>query len=37
MKEALVIGKFIVEKSKGKVMVMKMLVVKKEEVLGKNS
>lgn len=36
-KEGLVIGKFVLEKSKGKVIVMKMLMVKKEEVLGKNS
>lgn len=33
MKEGLVIGKFVVEKRRGKVMAMKMLVVKKEEVL----
>lgn len=37
IKEGLVNGKFVVENREGKVMVMKMLVVKKEEVLGKNS
>lgn len=35
MKEGLVIGKFVVEKRRGKAMVM--LVVKKEEVLGEKS
>lgn len=37
MKEGLVIGKFVVEKRRGKVMVMEMLVVNKEEVLGEKS
>lgn len=37
MKEELVIRKFIVEKKRGKIMVMKMLVVKKEEVLEEKS
>lgn len=35
--EGLVIGKCVLEKRRGKVMVMKVLVVKKEEVLGEKS